>query len=79
MYAVPGAQSFKVTLNSELDVFFGVAEADPELDVLSVEAPVTMQDNVTEQFTIEINDSDSGAQIDFIWDNFLFTIPITVQ
>lgn len=79
MYAVPGPQSFKVSLNSEIGVFFAVAEPDPELDVLRVDAPVTLQDNVTEMFTININDTDTGAQIDFVWDNVLFSVPITVQ
>ena len=79
MYAVPGPNAFKITLNSETDVFFGVAEPDPELDLFSVDAPVTMQDQVTEQFTINIKDAINGAQIDFVWDKFLFTVPITRQ
>ncbi|MDA0195554.1 MAG: DUF2911 domain-containing protein [Bacteroidetes bacterium] len=79
MYAVPGAQSFKVTLNSELDVFFGVAEPDPALDILTVDAPVTMQNTETEMFTININSSGNGAQIDFVWDKVLFSVPVTVQ
>ncbi|MDH3708767.1 MAG: DUF2911 domain-containing protein [Cyclobacteriaceae bacterium] len=79
MYAVPGAQSFEVSLNSELGVFFAVAEADPELDVAKVQAPVTMQDNETEMFTININSTDNGAQIDFVWGKVLFSVPITVQ
>ncbi|GJM27832.1 MAG: hypothetical protein DHS20C17_04670 [Cyclobacteriaceae bacterium] len=78
MYAIPGPQAFKVTLNSEAGVFFGAAEPDPELDLFTVDAPVTMQDSETEQFTIDINESDNGARIDFIWDNFLFSVPITV-
>ena len=79
MYAIPGAESFEVILNSELDVFFAFGEPDPELDVLSVAAPVTMQSQETEQFTIEINGNGSGAEIDFIWDRVLFSVPITVQ
>ncbi len=78
MSAVPGPQSFKISLNSELDVFFGVAEPDEELDVLSVDAPVSMQDNETEMFTININKTDSGAQIDFVWDKVLFSVPVTM-
>lgn len=79
MYAVPGAQSFKVILNSETGVFFGAAEPDPTLDIFTVDAPVSMQNSETEQFTINIKDSRNGAQLDFIWDTFLFSIPITVQ
>jgi hypothetical protein len=79
MYAIPGAESFKVILNSELDVFFAYNDPDPEMDVLTVEAPVTMQSQETEQFTIEINGNGSGAEIDFIWDRVLFSVPISVQ
>src|SRR5690606_12843524 len=40
MYAVPGAHAFKVSLNSETDVFFVAAEPDHEMDVATVDAPV---------------------------------------
>ncbi|MEM8896395.1 MAG: DUF2911 domain-containing protein [Bacteroidota bacterium] len=76
IYAVPGKDAFEVTLNSETGVFFGVNEPDPSLDVLSVEAPVTIQDNVTEQFTIFINQSGSGGRIDFVWDNVMSTVHV---
>ncbi len=33
MYAVPGPNAFKVTLNSETEVFFGVADPDHDLDI----------------------------------------------
>ena len=79
MYAIPGPRAFKIILNSETDVFFGAAEPDPELDLFSVDAPVTMQDQVTEQFTINIKDATNGARIDFVWDKFLFSVPITTQ
>src|SRR6185295_7821430 len=41
MYAIPGTQSFKIILNSELGVNFSAAQdADHSLDVLTVEIPV---------------------------------------
>lgn len=76
IYAVPGKDTFEVTLNSELGVFFGISEPDPSLDVLTVEAPVTIQETVTEQFTIFINQSGNGARIDFAWDNVMFTVHV---
>lgn len=78
MYAVPGAESFKVTLNSETGVFFAFSEPDYDLDIMSVDAPVTRQSSVTEQFTINIANDGSGARIDFIWDDVLFSVPVTV-
>lgn len=79
MYAVPGKDAFQVTLNSEVDVFFGVAEPDPELDLFTVSAPVTMQTNPTEQFTILINNAGGSAKIDFIWDKVMFTVPVFLR
>lgn len=79
MYAIPGAEVFKVILNSELDVFFAFGEPDPEMDVLTIDAPVTMQSQETEQFTIQINSTGTGAEINFLWDRVLFSVPISVQ
>jgi hypothetical protein len=79
MYAVPGPDVFKVTLNSEVDVFFGVAEPDHELDVLTVEAPVEQNPTIVETFTIAIESSGPGAVINFKWDDVIFTIPVALQ
>ncbi|MFK7951807.1 MAG: DUF2911 domain-containing protein [Ekhidna sp.] len=79
MYAVPGKDAFKIVLNSELDVFFGVAEADPELDVLSVNAPVTMKGENTEQFTISFTSDSTAIQMNFDWGNTSFILPISNQ
>lgn len=79
MYAVPGADAFEVRLNSETGVFFGAAEPDYELDVLSVQAPVQKTDSVVETFTIDIHSADNGATIAFSWDDVLFTVPVALQ
>jgi len=78
MYAVPGAGSFKITLNSETGVFLAFSEPDHERDIISFDAPVTRQSQITEQFTIIIVDEGSGARIDFVWDDVLFSVPVTV-
>ncbi|SEI89147.1 Protein of unknown function [Cyclobacterium xiamenense] len=79
MYAVPGADAFEVRLNSETGVFFGVAEPDYALDVVTVQAPVQKIDSVVETFTIDIRSSDNGAIVVFSWDDVLFTVPVTLQ
>ena len=66
-----------MTLNSEAGVFLAVRDPDPELDVLTVEAPVVMQSDVTEMFTISIGEIEGGVRVDFVWDQTLFSIPIT--
>ncbi len=79
MSAVPGPKAFTINLNSELDVFFGVTEPDPEMNVLSVEAPVTPQANETEMFTISFSNESEVIMMNFVWDKTLFSVPITVQ
>ncbi len=79
MYAVPGANAFKVALNSEVDIFFGIAESNHDLDVVTVDAPVTQTPSVVETFTIDFSTTDTGVSINYRWDQTLFTVPIAVQ
>ena len=79
MYAVPGASSFKVFLNSELGVNFGAAgDADHALDVLFVDVPVQTTEE-TEMFTIRFGSDSTGVQMDFVWDKILVRVPISIQ
>lgn len=77
MYAIPGKDAFQIILNSELDVFFGISEADPELDILSVNAPVKMKGTNTEQFTISFASDSTSIQMNFDWGNTSFSVPIS--
>jgi hypothetical protein len=79
MYAIPGPNAFKVTLNSEIDIFFGVAEADHELDVVTVDAPVQKPASEVETFTIGFSAKDPGVTIHFSWDQTMFTVPVAIQ
>lgn len=78
MYAVPGATEWEVSLNSELGVFFGVAEPDYNLDVAKVKVPAQNAPE-TEQFTISFASDSTGTNMNFNWDKTLVVIPITVQ
>jgi len=80
MYAIPGPQSFKVVLNSELGVTLSAAsEPNHSLDLLTVDVPVTPQSNETEKFTINFSNDSTGVKMDFVWDKTLFTVPIGIQ
>ena len=80
MYAVPGAEAFKIVLNSELEVNFSAAsDANHELDVLSVDVPVQMAPAEVEKFTISFRSDSAGTIMDCVWDRTLISIPITVQ
>lgn len=79
MYAVPGATSFKVGLNSEIGVYFANEEPDYTKDVLTVDVPVTSAPTETEKFVINFASDSTGINMDFIWDKTLVRVPITVQ
>ncbi|NOS55814.1 MAG: DUF2911 domain-containing protein [Cyclobacteriaceae bacterium] len=79
MYAVPGAESFQISLNSELGVFLGVREPDYSKDVLKVDVPVIQSPTETEQFTINFARDSTGVNMDFVWDKIIVRVPITVQ
>src|SRR5258708_37663302 len=67
MYAIPGPESFKVILNSELGVTLSAAsEPNHSLDLLSVDAPVTPQSNETEKFPINFVSDSTGVKMDFV-------------
>lgn len=77
MYAVPGAATFQVSLNSELGKF-GFFEPDYSLDVAKVDIPV-QETPETEQFTINFGSDSTSVNMDFVWDKTLVRIPITIN
>lgn len=80
MYAVPGAEAFKIVLNSELGANFTAAgDANHDLDVLSVDVPVQMAPSEVEKFTISFRSDSVGTIMDCAWDRALISIPITIQ
>lgn len=79
MYAVPGPNAFQVTLNSETSVFFGATEPDNELDIVTVDAPVQKPAAEVETFTIGFSAKDSGVNINFGWDQSMFSVPVAIQ
>ena len=79
MYAVPGATSFQVSLNSEVGVFLGVTEPDYARDIVKVDVPVTVSESETEQFVINLTSDSTGVSMDFVWDKIVVRVPITLQ
>jgi hypothetical protein len=79
MYAVPGATSFEITLNSELGVFLGVQEPDYTKDVVKVKAPVSAAPSELELFTISFEDSGSQIRMNIAWDTTVVAVPISIN
>jgi len=80
MYAVPGAESFKITLNSEVGVtFFAAFEPDHSLDVLTVDIPVESLLAEAEMFTISFESDSAGVNMNMAWDKTLLQVPIGIR
>ena len=77
MYAVPGNDSWEVSLNSELDSW-GVWEPDYSLDVVNVKITPRVADTEMEQFTINFNSDSTSMYMTFEWDKTIVSIPITM-
>ena len=78
MYAVPGANAWQVSLNSELKRW-GAMEPNYDLDVIKVDVPAGTAPAETEQFVINFSNDSSTVNMDFVWDKTQVTVPITVQ
>ncbi len=78
MYAVPGAQSFQISLNSEIGSFSGAPEPDYSLDVVKVNIPVTKAPE-TEKLNITFDKDGEVINMNLIWDTTLIQIPITIR
>jgi hypothetical protein len=76
MYAVPGEQTWKVTLNSALGQS-GSELPDQSLDVVSVEVPASESGEVLEQFTIEFKPMGSGIVMELKWDRVMVAVEIS--
>jgi hypothetical protein len=79
MYAVPGASTWQIALNSELGVYFAVNEPNYDLDVVKVEVAPGVAPAETEQLTIDFVADSTATNMNIVWDKTQVTVPITVQ
>ena len=79
MYAIPGATTWQVALNSELGVYFAIAQPDYKLDVIRVEVPVGTAPAETEQLNINFSNDSTTVNMDIVWDRTIVRVPITAQ
>jgi hypothetical protein len=76
LYAVPGAEFFKIGVNSETGNW-GAWEPDYSKDVMVTEVPVTRPVVPVEQFTTRIEAGpEVGALLYFEWSNVQLIIPV---
>lgn len=78
LYAVPGAETFRIGVNTELGKW-GAWEPDYSKDLFVTEVPVAQPSASVEQFTTRIEaGADSDAVVYFEWSDVHLAIPIKV-
>ena len=76
LFTIPYENNWTVSLSSESDVFFAIAQPDPKLDVLKTEVPVKPSENLIEQFTVEFTKDSLGVNMTLAWEKTLVSIPL---
>ena len=79
IYAIPGADSWEVVLNSEAGVFLAFLEPDYDKDILKVQLTPEIQSPELEQLTIDFSSDSTGIAMNIAWDNIKLAIPIAAQ
>lgn len=79
LYAIPGEDSFKIGVNSELG-YWGAFEPDYDQNLFITEVPVIPLSTPVEQYTIRIEKGpDNGALIYFEWSDVQLAVPIGID
>lgn len=81
LWTVPDEQSWGIIFNSDIPLwgmgFDGQTLRKPEADVLTINAPVVLQEKEFEQFTISIEKTGEEMELIFIWDKTLVAAPFS--
>ena len=77
LLAIPNEETWTLIVNAGLGMW-GAFSYSEENDVLRLEAPVSMTDDIHEAFTItlEANEEGSSAMLSMMWDQTSVTIPV---
>jgi hypothetical protein len=80
LWSIPNEQTWTLIFNSEygqwgINLINGDANRDPKNDILSIEAPVLIQDKEFEQFMISVKNNGEELELILIWDKTLVSIP----
>ncbi len=78
LYAVPGAQHFRIGVNEEHDRW-GYSEPDYSKDVFQTEVPVNYLELPVEQFNIRLDEASNGTLMIFAWSDVEFAVPISLN
>lgn len=83
LWTIPDKDTWTVIFNSETGQwgvgFNGEANRKPENDLLKVDVGAVSIEKEFEQFTINVEKSDEGLELTFIWDKTLVAVPFSIQ
>ena len=76
LYAVPGKDSWKVTVNYDLDGW-GAYAYRPEMDLASITVPTSSVDETIDEFSVALYEASSGmVHLKMGWDKTVVEVPI---
>jgi hypothetical protein len=78
MYAIPGADSFEIVLNTELGKW-GAFEPDYSKDLLHTKVPTARTNAPVELYTISLAPEGDGINMIFEWSDTRFIVPLKPQ
>jgi hypothetical protein len=83
LWTIPRKDTWTVIFNMQYGQWGiksdGEANHDPQRDALSIDVPVLMQDQEFEQFTIAFEPVDEDAEMVFMWDKTLVSVPFSFK
>jgi len=76
VYTIPDESEWVIALNSEFEKW-DAWEPDYSLDVARMNVPVGFTSSLVDQFLVEMNETEKGADIVLSWDDTRVVVPIT--
>lgn len=82
LFTIPDEESWLIIFNSETGQWGvnamkgGIANRDPELDVVEVEVPAIETEKFFETFTISLEEIGSEVELILMWENTMVAVPM---
>jgi hypothetical protein len=82
LFTIPGEEEWEIIFNAEtgqwgVSPFDGMANRDPEKDILKVTVPTISTQDVFEQFTITFDEMGDDINLIMMWDQTMVVVPFT--
>ena len=75
MYGIPNENVWTIIINKETDTW-GSFRYDEKNDLLRMDIPVQKQAEITEEFVMDFEKTQTGAGLIIAWDNVKLNLPI---